>query len=557
MAKVYYNDMLLPDKPNDLPSEYVYAIILGSGDVKLLRVSTSVWYFYSTTDYPSNLKSSASSCYEYKLNGDEWELTNAAGSTYIYADTAENNTIVWSSDNIPNGSENATGVYFYGNAAIPEDSSGNVFLKYRLVIPDFRRGLTSKAPATYANLAEFAVYDSAGTNLALLDGATYKANTYTSDHPTSYAFDGSTTTYWHSDWVTTPNTINWLEVRLPGFVAYDSYKAVSVGLTPQPESSVDFPWMFYILGCNNGSDWRLISSFNPRADGWERGVERIFELPSSEMYTLTRTRLTEFADEVRRLTETTDVLTPAGMLSGLRSVEVGGTSLADNERIYQVGTAASTLDLSGLLFESLCTGHVEFFTYNCAETSSGTSLTTSVDCGAGDLVIAAIVTRDTLTLSDGWTLISTSGVNSSDTTGNGQRLSFAYKYATSESESITVTQASAQRLYINLVALQGATGYTDNGYSYENTATTSITVTKPDGLVLWACSAPLWTTSSPYPIWTVSNDSTVLSLGTSTQSRLAVVLDESSDASVTFTPAAETTMIIGSLTITGMNGFTG
>lgn len=246
--------------------------------------------------------------------------------------------------------------------------------------------------------------------------------------------------------------------------------------------------------------------------------------------------------------------TPASGFTGFGSVkvEVEG-SLPPGVGIYYIGTANSTLELD---FESLCNGYLykTLYTYNCAELSSGKSLTSSVDCGVGDLVIAAIVTRDTLTLSDGWTLISTSGVNSADTYG--QRLSFAYKYATSGRESITVTQASSQRLYINLVALQGATGYVDNGYSYENTEVTNITATKPDGLVLWACSAPLWSNSPPYQIWTVSNDSTVLTLGASTQSRLAVVLDESTDESVTFTAPGSSTMIIGSLTITGMSGFT-
>lgn len=246
--------------------------------------------------------------------------------------------------------------------------------------------------------------------------------------------------------------------------------------------------------------------------------------------------------------------TPASGFTGFGSVKVEvESSLPPGVGIYYIGTASSTFALD---FESLCNGYSRkpLYTYNCEEASGGTSLTSSVDCGVGDLVIAAIITRDTLTLSDGWTLISTSDVN--NTSGNGQRLSFAYKYATSKRESITVTQASSQRLYINLVALQGATGYVDNGYSYEDTAATSITVAKPDGLVLWACSAPLWFTSEPYPIWTVSNDSVVLVLGTSTQSRLAVVLDESTDESVTFTAPSDTTMIIGSLTITGMSGFT-
>ena len=196
------------------------------------------------------------------------------------------------------------------------------------------------------------------------------------------------------------------------------------------------------------------------------------------------------------------------------------------------------------------------YTYNCAELSSGTSLSNSVSCSVGDLIIASIITRDTLTLSDGWTLISTSGINSTDTSGNGQRLSFAYKYATNTTESITVTQASSQRLYITMVALRGATGFVDNGYSYVNSESASITVTKPSGLTLFGCSAPLWSTSSPYKLWTTSNDSVMIQLGTSTQSRLGVILDETDDTEVTITSGGTTsTLIVGSLTIKGIDSF--
>ena len=194
------------------------------------------------------------------------------------------------------------------------------------------------------------------------------------------------------------------------------------------------------------------------------------------------------------------------------------------------------------------------FTYYCAETTSGTTLTTSVDCTVGDLVIAAIITRDTLTLSDGWTLISTSELNSSDS--NNQRISFAYKYAESTTESITVTQASSKRIYINMIALQGATGFVDNGYTYaDSTSSSSITAEKPEGLVIWACSTPTWTTTTPYPQWESSNDAFRIDLGTDTQSRLAVFLDQTEDTEVTFTPPVTNTITVGSLTIEGPEVF--
>lgn len=187
--------------------------------------------------------------------------------------------------------------------------------------------------------------------------------------------------------------------------------------------------------------------------------------------------------------------------------------------------------------------------------SSGKTLTSSLECAVGDLVIAAIATRDFFVVSDGWTLISTSDVNSNDT--NKQTLSWAYKYATSTSESITVTQVSSNRIYINMVSLSGATGFVDNGYNYDNsTGTKEIVVARPQGLVLWACSASLWSGSSTSsPQWKSSASLYQIDMGTKTQSRLAMFLDQSNYESITFTGAATSTMVVGSLTIQGIEQF--
>ena len=192
--------------------------------------------------------------------------------------------------------------------------------------------------------------------------------------------------------------------------------------------------------------------------------------------------------------------------------------------------------------------------YIATETTAGTELTASVECNPGDLVVAAIATRDTLTLSDGWTLVSTSEINSADTAGNGQRLSWAWKFAESAMESIVVTQASEQRLYINMVALTGATGVIDNGYSYVDDASAStITVNKPDGLVLWGLTNPVGSTGNQ---WTSTNDIPIVQLGTDTCARLAIGLDQTNETSVTFAPGSSgTTMIVGCLTVQGMEKF--
>jgi len=227
-------------------------------------------------------------------------------------------------------------------------------------------------------------------------------------------------------------------------------------------------------------------------------------------------------------------------------------------RLHNVGIAATggaegdTVDVymsgiprSEIVYDYCCT-------FSAKETTAGTALTSSVNCAVGDLVVAAIATRDTLTLSDGWTLISTSDVNSTDTDTNGHRLSWAYKFAESTTESITVTQASEQRLYINMVALQGATGVTDNGYFYaDDAASTRITVTKPEGLVLWGMTAPLWGSTA----WTASNNMPIIQLGSGTQQRLGIGLDQSDETSVTIVPSSATPLTVGCLRVQGMDKF--
>ena len=199
---------------------------------------------------------------------------------------------------------------------------------------------------------------------------------------------------------------------------------------------------------------------------------------------------------------------------------------------------------------------ISYYKDSAAEVQSGTALTSQVACNVGDLVIAAIVVRSALTLSDGWTLIGTSTPIAGDEFN--QSLSWAYKYAESTSESITVTQATANRIYINMCALQGATGFTDNGFVYDTATNTNLfTVTRPSGLVLWAASKPTWGTSKPYGQWAISNNSSFTALDqATTQPRLALFYDQSKDTEVTFTTSTSTGVrTFGSLTIQGMTAF--
>lgn len=188
------------------------------------------------------------------------------------------------------------------------------------------------------------------------------------------------------------------------------------------------------------------------------------------------------------------------------------------------------------------------------EVSSNTTLTTNIDCSIGDLVVATFVIRgDTYTLSDEWTLVGLSEVVG---TFN-QRTGLAYKVATSATESLTITQDSSARIYTNLIAITGASVGTFSGFTTQSTGS-SITMNRPNGLVLWAVSATIWSSSTPYPLWNISNtNDTVMIQSSSTQPRCLTVLDQSNDETITFTAGTtnDAALACASLIITGIPDF--
>lgn len=190
------------------------------------------------------------------------------------------------------------------------------------------------------------------------------------------------------------------------------------------------------------------------------------------------------------------------------------------------------------------------------DVTSDTVLTSSLECNVGDLIIAAIMLRSPLvSLSEGWTLISTSKdvLEINPTGSTSQTLSFAYKYATNNTESITVTQTTAGRMYMNMVSFSGECEFVDKGYQYQNNAekedTTIVTCERPKGeIVLWGITKVMWGTKT----WSVSNDARTIQLGGEKQSRLLLAIDTSNDEKVTFSSYATNTTdayICGALSI--------
>ena len=191
----------------------------------------------------------------------------------------------------------------------------------------------------------------------------------------------------------------------------------------------------------------------------------------------------------------------------------------------------------------------------CNDVDSAATLDTTITCEVGDLILAQIIVRSALTLPTEWTLLRT--IPAVETSTN-QTLSFAYKKATSTSETLTVTQASAGRIYTNLVRLSNATSISYI-QSCEKTGTgiKSILSTKPvtPNMVIWGAASATWNTSSPYGDWTYSPSTLdYYSLPQATKApRLGTFIDSSGAGERTFTGTADSSTVImcGAVEIVG------
>lgn len=191
----------------------------------------------------------------------------------------------------------------------------------------------------------------------------------------------------------------------------------------------------------------------------------------------------------------------------------------------------------------------------CNDVESATTLDTTITCEIGDLILAQIIVRSALTLPTGWTLLRT--IPAVETTYN-QTLSFAYKRATSTSETLTVTQATAGRIYTNLVRLSNAVSISYiQSCEKTNTGGQSISSTKPvtPNMVIWGASSSIWKTTSPYGDWTYSPSTLdYYSLPQSTKApRLGTFIDSSGAGERTFTIPndSSTSIMCGAIEIVG------
>lgn len=109
----YYNGVRLPKIPGNVLESYPYVYMTGTKAFGAFSVKP---YFYSTTAYPSTLKADGSGVnYKYDEETDSWVFDKEYSSVYVII-----NGFHWTNYDMPNGSETATDIYFYGTPAVPD-----------------------------------------------------------------------------------------------------------------------------------------------------------------------------------------------------------------------------------------------------------------------------------------------------------------------------------------------------------------------------------------------------------------------------------------------------
>ena len=125
-----------------------------------------------------------------------------------------------------------------------------------------------------------------------------------------------------------------------------------------------------------------------------------------------------------------------------------------------------------------------------SEVESGTSLTASITADHAGWVLATVATRSTTTYPEGWTLLH-------ETTpmpnGSNQRMAFLCKEVSAgEVSSITIKQSSAGRIYINMTAWNGISGfsYTTGSETVrdDNTSNSIVAEKATSGNVVWGAT---------------------------------------------------------------------
>ena len=184
--------------------------------------------------------------------------------------------------------------------------------------------------------------------------------------------------------------------------------------------------------------------------------------------------------------------------------------------------------------------------------ANGTSLTVSMKVVKDMWVLAAVSTRSDTTYPSDWTLLHESTVFDSSVS---QRMAIFCKKAEQDGDvTLTVSQATSARIYVDLVGIKDIKGFAyHDGSEHAYTAQqTYFTLQRPEyKSIIWCCSGVYWADAST---WTcLGLPVTPISLGYKAPARQALFIDSVTGTSRVFcsTTGASTTSCIDYVEVLG------
>lgn len=249
-------------------------------------------------------------------------------------------------------------------------------------------------------------------------------------------------------------------------------------------------------------------------------------------------KLYENGVEINSLSITGNIQTPSGSTVFAIGTNPSGSSMSSTESELLNGDVFLVrLYDRALTSEEILTNYQDsqnrkipkiFYSNASYQTTSGTTLTGTIQSKAGDWVLATVSGRSTMSYPEGWDLLKESTALSSDNLN--QQMAFLSKQTISnETVSFTINQVNSERLYINLISISNINGFkyaAGNEYITNVELNEHLTSRPTTPAVLWGCVSNLWSTSTPYPEWDCKElINNPIALGTSTQGRLANFID--------------------------------
>lgn len=180
--------------------------------------------------------------------------------------------------------------------------------------------------------------------------------------------------------------------------------------------------------------------------------------------------------------------------------------------------------------------------------TSGRSISGSVSVNVGDIMLATISHRGTLSLPSGWEVI-----YESEEIGSSQKLVFATKTSSVNGQEIlNVSNSVSNRMYLNLISISNVNSIVyDESYTViEKETVTEIEVPdkKAEDMLIWGVTANIWATGYSDPWRTTPDNLEIVSSGTEPrQANFIDILDSNTSEARAFIPRVRTTAAVAAV----------